>query len=176
MKNTILAFLGPSREFRVNYCMNILVIEDSSIAAAFLKYKFHALKKIFPNVRVELALSLRAADKILETFDPDIITLDLTLEGVETSDYVKSRLPELAKLATVIIITCADLDIYSAQELLALGADTVLEKDTMTSQAFLNQILSICTRIVPREVNAVPALIQAGPNLYFLHLPDAAGS
>lgn len=136
--------------------MNILVIEDNSIAAAYLKHKLQHLKEIFPEVQVELALSLRAADRILETFRPDLITLDLTLEGRENSDYVKERLPQLATIAPVIIITCADLDILSSQELLELGAVSILEKDQMTSQGFLNQILSICLKAAPNEVLTAP--------------------
>lgn len=138
--------------------MNILVIEDNSIAAAYLKHKFQHLKTVFPNVRVELALSLKSADNILKNFKPDLITLDLTLEGKEDSDYVKSRLPQLAALCPVIIITMADLDLWSTQELLQLGADSVLEKDTMSSQTFMNAVLAVCMRSAPEQATQPPPL------------------
>ncbi len=131
--------------------MNILVIEDNSIAAAYLKHKLKQLKGIFPAVQVELALSLRAAENILREFVPNLITLDLTLEGDEDANYVKSQIPYLTQICPVIVITSADLDIVSTQELLALGVDSVLEKDTMSSQAFMNLILSILIRVAPKE-------------------------
>src|SRR5688500_2137795 len=131
--------------------MNILVIEDNSIAAAYLKHKLKQLKGIFPTVQVELALSLRASENILKTFTPNLITLDLTLESDEDSNYVTSQIPYLTQICPVVVITSADLDIFTNQKLLALRVDSVLKKDTKSSQAFMTMILSILTRVAPKE-------------------------
>lgn len=127
--------------------MNILVIEDNSIAAAYLKYKLQHMRDIFPDVQVELALSMKAAENILQTFKPDVITLDLTLKGHEDSNFVKAKLPWLASIAPVVIITCADLDFWTTKELIELGATSVLDKDQMSSESFMNQLLAICVKV-----------------------------
>ncbi len=135
--------------------MNILVIEDNSIAAAYLKYKLQRLQGVFPDVQVELALSMKAAENILKTFKPNIITLDLTLKGHEDSEFVKSRLPWLASIAPVVIITCAELDFYSTKQLIELGATAVLDKDLMSSESFMNQLLAICVKVETRPAECV---------------------
>ncbi|MDF1763604.1 MAG: response regulator transcription factor [Oleibacter sp.] len=118
---------------------NLLIIEDLPEVARWL---VNIVLRIFPEADVRVTITLVETKKIMETFIPDLVLIDLGLpdgDGSTMIPYIKSKNPEVYCVVTTIFDDASHL--FPA---LRAGADGYLLKDDEDQQfaAALEGIIS----------------------------------
>lgn len=113
----------------------IMIVDDSSYARTLLK---RALEKV-GHVVCEASSGMDALEQ-LPTCQPDLVTMDLLMpgmEGLELIGHLKSMQPSLK----VIVIT-ADIQDETRKELIQAGADAFLNKP-VSPDVLVNTVSSL---------------------------------
>jgi len=103
-----------------------LIVEDNTI---FRKTFRDALSKHFPEMALQEATNGKIALKKLDTFQPELIFMDIRLpgqNGLELTEKIKERYPDVF----VVILTEYDLPEYREAACFG-GADAVIAKGAL---------------------------------------------
>lgn len=125
----------------------LLVVDDESIER-------EALKFIVRNSSLEISEVMEAANgqealEIAEKFDPDIVTLDILmpgLNGIEAGRILRERKPGIK----IIFVTAYDSFEY-AQEAIRIGVEEFIVKPGSSEKTL--EILQSCTRQLEEELH-----------------------
>ena len=117
---------------------NILVIEDEELISDFIK-------KILESAGYNVAVAINgfAAGSMLETFHPKLVTIDLSMpgmDGFEVLDYIKSD----TNYESIKILIISAGDDSEMQKALKAGADDFMFKPVKQDELIdkINKILS----------------------------------
>ena len=105
----------------------ILIIEDDQIVANVYRNKFAV-----EGYQAELASDGETGLKIMRTFQPDIIILDLMLPGISGVDVIREIRSEAAFSKTPIIVFSNTYLTNLIQEAWRAGANKCLSKSNCT--------------------------------------------
>ncbi len=126
--------------------IRVLVIEDSKVVRQLLEHT------IASDPRLEIAAAVGSAEdalRILDRISPDVISMDISLPGMNGLDATRRIMSERPTPIVVISAGAGGSGSRATMEALQAGALTVLEKPSgVTAGDYSAQAERICTQIV----------------------------
>ena len=123
-KNDILSLMSQSKA-NVKQDFSILIIEDDKEFADMLA---QFLETLFPQVKMGIAYNPFDAGDLLHTFKPDLVMLDLMMEGINGFSIchrIKSK-PETESISVIAMTGALTED--NVNRIVELGAETCFGK------------------------------------------------
>ena len=136
--------------------MKILIVEDDFIVRTYLQFQVKKLASRFKEFEYRAAAHLVEAYKIMENFTPDVITLDLNLGPEQSVETVMAHIPNLAKIATVVVVSGTLDQEEGRRRALSMGAQDFVPKEWMNKGYFLDRVISAYYRHQYLKWNATP--------------------
>ena len=105
--------------------MRVLIVDDDAVEVRLLR---RLLEKMMPAAELDVAMDGFEAGRKLETFQPDLIILDLMLPGVDGFQVCRNiRSDERTKNVKILAISGLRAD-DTEKKIMAIGADGFLAK------------------------------------------------
>jgi two-component system chemotaxis response regulator CheB len=141
--------------------IKVLIVEDSLVVRELLKHI------VGSDSRFDLVAAVDSAEEalsLLDTLQPDVISLDIRLPGMNGLD---ATLQIMARRPTPIVVVAANVDddeLNIAMNALRAGALAVVEKPVgVTNAAFEGMASRLCTQLaIMSQVRVVPQRISRG--------------
>jgi len=130
------------------YAPRLLIVDDDIVLAEQVR-----LEAIARGLRVELAIDLDVARKIIAQSCPDVILLDLNFSGAETGVLLLRELLHRSPKLPVLALT-AQADFTSRLDVIRLGACLFLQKPLPTRD-ILNAVMDVLQRTQKPHYNQV---------------------
>lgn len=118
-------------QWKIKVNPKILIVDDDK---NFVKAIYRALQD--ENYHVKTAIDGFIAGMVLETFKPDLITLDLNMPGM-SGLYVINHLKSHKKFSQIKILVISALNIVELKNAVYQGADGYLQKPFNNSELIL---------------------------------------
>ncbi len=142
--------------------IRVLVVDDSPVFCNFMKKEINALDGIEV---IDIAHNAQEAKEKIISRDPDVVTLDVEMPGINGIDFLKKFIPD--KPVPVIVITSSPT---SAFEAMTAGAIEFVRKPSGSSKSELDQfVVRVATiiryaKIVKLQPRKVPVKINDSAN------------